>query len=417
MKKYQLSLIAIILSVIIISGCKKKEEDKYFASTNSVSLYGKVYDQNNEALSGVIVKLNDKTTVTDSEGAYKLSQLTPSNGNQTIYFEKAGYISLTRNESLNQSLTINVSMISLSSSIVTVTTFSAYQGTRITTSNGSFVNLPGNNYIDKYGNSYTGAVRAQVVYINPECSEFSHQIDGSSYMIDEYGQFLDSYGVLRVDLFDANGNEIIYHNDSVYFKSTGAEIGVTIPQSKIANAPQSITLYSYDNNRAAYVASGTATQNGTGQFIGSVQHFSSWTCATQASIYSQGSAQYTINGGAYSMQTFSIFNSFMAYYHADTTGMGQNYTSLSCNGSDGYMYISFDNIQSAGTYSIGSTVGIHIGPPGVSQLSFSSGSLTITRYDNIGGLIEGTFSGVCSDGINTYNVTGGSFSMIRSPNQ
>lgn len=419
MKTVQFSIITFCLSLILVySGCKKKEDDKYFASNNSVSLYGKVYNQDNEALSGVVVKINDKSTITNSEGVFKISQLTPSSGKQTIYFEKDGFISLTRNESLTQSLTVNVSMISLSSSMVTLSTFSANQGTRVTISNGSFVNLPANHFKDANGNDYNGAVRAQIVYINPESSEFYHQIDGSSYLIDEYGQYLDSYGVLRVDLFDSNGNEVIYENDSVFYKSTGAEIGVTIPQSKVADAPQSITLYSYDNTKSAYVASGTASKNGAGQYVGSVSHFSSWTCAIPGSIYSQGSAQYTIDGGIYSAQTFSAFNSFIAYYHVDTTGMGSNYTYVDCSGTDGYMFISFDNIQSPGSYSIGSTVGVHIAPPGVSQqLSFSSGTLTITRYDNVGGLIEGTFSGVCTDGTYTYNVTGGSFSMIRSPNQ
>ena len=416
MKNLQFSLIALLLSVIIIvSGCKKKEEDKYFSSTNSISISGKVYNQDNEVIPGVTVKINDKSAITDSEGVYKLNNIGTANTKLTIQFTKDGYISITRNEIVSQSLDINVSMISLSSNLVSQTTFSSQQGTTISTSDGSFVNLPANNFQDVNGNDYNGVIKVQAIYINPDNANFSQFIDQSSYLVNDYGQYLESYGVLRVELLDANGNEIIYQNDSMY-KSGGASIGVTIPQSKISSAPQNITLYSYDNTKSAYVASGTASKNG-GQYVGTVSHFSSWTCAEIGSAPSIGSAQYTINGGIYSNQTFSNFNYFSAGYTIDTSGV-YNYTYISANGLDGYFDIYLVNIQSIGTYPIdGSYTYVSVAPPSASSMSLQSGTVNITRYDAVGGLIEGTFNGSVSDTSGTYNVSNGAFSVIRASDQ
>ncbi|OFX18362.1 MAG: hypothetical protein A2033_14020 [Bacteroidetes bacterium GWA2_31_9] len=419
MKNLQSNYFVLFISLIVlIYGCKKDEQEvKYFGSANTVTITGKILDQNNVAISEATLVINEKSYITNSDGEYNIKLIQAPNTKVSITYSKNGYISLTRNEIVGQSINIKVSLIALSSNMVSQTTFSAEQGTTVTNFDGSFVHLPANNYKDVNGNQYNGAVKVQMISINPDNSNFSQMIDGSSYMVDEYGQYLESFGVMRVELHDANGNEIIYNSDSSYYKSTGASIGVTIPQSKVADAPQSITLYSYDNTKSAYVATGTATKNGAGQYVGSVQHFSSWTCAEIGSAPSQGSAQYTIDGGIYTNQTFSLFDSFYAFYHVDTTGSGSNYTYIDCSGSDGYFFMSLDNVQSVGSYTITTGVGAHFSPPGSSQITMQSGTIIITRYDSVGGLIEGTFSGTCIDGTYTYTVSNGSFSMIRSANQ
>lgn len=412
MKNLQLKFIALFSVLIIFSGCKKTEEEKYFLSQNSTSISGKVFNQNNEPLSGVTVKINGKSTISDSEGAYEISNLATSNSKLTIQYSKDGFISLTRTVTIAQSINVSVALISLSSDIVSQTSFSAVEGTTIT-STGSYVILPANNYKDINGNQYTGTVKAQVIYINPDNNNFSQLIDGSSYLTDEYGQYLESFGVLRVELYDASGNEIIYNADSSYNKSSGAYVGIAIPQSKMSSAPQYITLYSYNSTKSAYVASGTASKSG-GQYVGTVSHFSSWTCAIQGSPQSMGNAQYTIDGGIYSNQILSNFNTFYGVIYNDTTGFD---TYISVSGTDGDLYFILRNVQSVGTYQISSINLAFLTPPASPQLTLQNGSITVTRFDSVGGFIEGTFYGTASDTSGTYNISNGSFSVIRSADQ
>ncbi len=45
----------------------------------------------------------------------------------------------------------------------------------------------------------------------------------------------------------------------------------------------------------------------------------------------------------------------------------------------------------------------------------TSCTVTITDYGSVGGLVEGTFSAVVSDGTSTLTITNGTFSVVRMP--
>lgn len=409
MKKLLFSLAIVFLAtVIIVSSCKKKEEEETPTPTpTTLSISGIVYNQDDVVLSGVTITANGKTATTDANGAFSITEITKPSGKLAIYFKKSGFISVSRFESVSSTLSLNISMIDLTSGMACTTNFDASAGGTLTSSNAN-VSLPGNNFKDASGNTYSGNVNLDMVYIDPTTSNYERFLDGSSKILDESGANLESFGVLRVDLMDDNDNMLAFEGtDSM------ASIAMTIPQSKLADAPQEISLYTFDVTKSAYVASGTATKNG-GQYVGTVSHFSSWTCAKIAPAATTNLMQYKLNGGAYQNQLFSNFESFEAYYQVDS--LYGNKTVIYCSGADGTISFYLSNVNTTGTYNIdGEMNTVYINPGNQNNMGLLGGSyVQITKYGAVGGVIEGTFSGTCADTSASYSVNAGSFSIVRS---
>lgn len=413
MKKILFSLSVIFLAtIIIVSSCKKKEDPDPIS--NTVSITGTVYNQDNVVLAGVNITASGKTATTDANGTFSISGISKPSGKLAVYFKKSGFISVSRFETVSSTLSISVSMIDLSSGMAASTTFDASAGGYLNTSDGTSVNLPANSFKDASGNPFTGNVTINMAYIDPTLANYERLLDGSSQMLDDAGNQLESFGLLRVELMDDSGNPIVFQADSMY--KGYANVGVTIPSSKQSTSPQEVTLYSFDSNKSAYVSSGATASKVGGQYVGSVSHFSSWNCAIkQQTIPTQGTMQYYLTGGQFQNQLFSVFDTKQAYYSIDT--IQGNATRIYCSGTDGTISIILRMVQGVGEYSFdGANNTGFLFPASFSQINFQSGTVFINKYEQVGGLIEGTFNGICKLGTDTtnYTVSNGTFSITRT---
>ncbi|HIE15489.1 MAG TPA: carboxypeptidase regulatory-like domain-containing protein [Bacteroidales bacterium] len=144
-------------------------------------------------------------------------------------------------------------------------------------------------------------------------------------------------------------------------------------------------------------------------------------------VLQYGPTDITISGGIYgSGRTFELGPFFYREgYYISSSGK----TNISCDGGGGIMDISFTGQK--GTYPIYPSSGYKVKSAGDTAIIFTlyfdnkyftinSGELYVTHYDNVGGLIEGNFSGVGilqgDTTINEYRISG-RFSARRTADQ
>lgn len=131
-----------------------------------------------------------------------------------------------------------------------------------------------------------------------------------------------------------------------------------------------------------------------------------------------GPNQFTIDGGGFSNQTFNNFSITKTGQYSEFNEMGQIFktTNITLEGEDGTFNLSFyDNVT--GTYTSNCYGSFsQIGGTNL-YFSFTNMTMTVTKYGNVGQLIEGTFSGDGTNDNGAFTITNGKFSVIRMPNQ
>ena len=119
-----------------------------------------------------------------------------------------------------------------------------------------------------------------------------------------------------------------------------------------------------------------------------------------------------LNGFTYRGLTYNSFNDIKTgtYY------VTNNYTSIYASGTDGYISIEVpgNNIGQFPISAAKSITACYISITSTSYYnSLTTGTINVTKYNNVNGLIEGTFSGTIIASGDTSIVTGGKFSVVR----
>lgn len=110
----------------------------------------------------------------------------------------------------------------------------------------------------------------------------------------------------------------------------------------------------------------------------------------------------TINGDSLTFYTLTGFDNYTGTYYS-----ASGETGIDLSGPNGYIYIYFDG-HTTGTFNI---ISCYAEIPSENWMgNMVSGTVTVTRYDEVGGLIEGTFTGTFDDG---SQITNAEFSVIR----
>ncbi len=204
------------------------------------------------------------------------------------------------------------------------------------------------------------------------------------------------------------------------------------PQSLTDRTIQTFAQYgSYTFSVPQNIFSGTLTAYANGTSVTASPSLNGTTGGTQdvqICVMQLGPTDITISGGIYGSGTF--INGPFPYKGGYYMNLSQQ-TSVECYGGGKDMYVYFDG-NSTGTFNIfgyaykngfksgsGDTAMISLYLD-TNQIEMNSGTLEITRYDGVGGLIEGNFSGygtIYGDTTMTlYNISG-EFSVQRHDDQ
>jgi hypothetical protein len=264
-----------LIMLLIASGCKKEEDvltttnTTTFTPTLMTNVKGIVLDENQNPISGVTVNIgNSNSTTSSGNGLFTFNDISVPE-RAMIYFEKSGYFNTSRACEVNNDVSNYLRIVMDEQQIVG--NFSASSGGNLDY-NGINLQFPANSYTDEYGNPIYDDINVSVNKISPGDPNFSMRVPGGDLRATRTNgddRRLYSYGMIDVVLTGDNGESINTTTGS------NTQIRMPIADNMLADAPNEIPLWHYDDLTGIWVEEGIATKSGN-EYIGYVSHFSYW---------------------------------------------------------------------------------------------------------------------------------------------
>jgi uncharacterized protein (TIGR02145 family) len=274
-----LLLVALTISVFIFS-CRKNDIQIIIPNNSNPDLVTKVTtaisgfvtNENDEAMSGAIVRVGSAFLNTDQFGYFEIKNVEVNETAATFNVSKNGYFKLTKTFMAKEgkSAFFRIKLTRKES----IGTIDAASGGDVSLSNGTTISLPADGVKNaSTGVSYTGSITVSAHYIDPTAADIAGIMPGDLRGLRTNGDLnvLDSYGMLEVELTGASG-ELLQIADG-----KKATLTMAIPSSLTATAPATIPLWYFDEATGLWKEEGSANKVGN-QYVGEVAHFSTWNC-------------------------------------------------------------------------------------------------------------------------------------------
>jgi hypothetical protein len=271
-----LFLILIVSSAFIYYGCKSDNttEPGNNGETVSTTISGIILDESNAPIVGAEVSSAGQTAITNSSGGFIFSNIKVPKARFVVNTSKSGYFKGSYADVPVANGTSNIKIYLMTAGVTQVVDASI--GGEATLNNGSKVKLNANTITNSDGSAYNGNVNLSVGYLDPTSENFANLVPGGDMQAqrtDNSETTLYSYGIIKVDMKNDNGDDLKIKSGNT------SEITVDIPPSMVANSPQTIPLWHYDETTGLWKEEGTATKQGD-KYVGTVSHFSDWNCDT-----------------------------------------------------------------------------------------------------------------------------------------
>jgi len=272
-KRLLISLSTLLFALLILFNSCKKDENTDSNSTlgSYTTVSGIITDRQLNPISGATISISGKTTITDANGLYLISNASFTD-RCVVKCEKQGYFEgISRVKGISGGVTrCEIRLIDATPDF----TFSAGTPQQLQIVGGAEIQLNANSYQTTNGSNYSGQVNIAVEHLNPDDADFNFLSPGTDLagknLSGEEKQLL-SYGMLLVKMTDNSGNNL------ELLSGNTAEIKMPVPASLLGNAPTTIPLWHFNEVTGIWEEDGTATLQGN-NYIGTVSHFSSWNC-------------------------------------------------------------------------------------------------------------------------------------------
>jgi hypothetical protein len=274
-----------VTSGLLLSQCKKDDttvppvdistDSQYISDSGpkvSTTLSGLVLDETQRPVPGALVEAYGKTVTTDAAGEFTLANIQVPANRCYLKCSKQGYFTGSSALIPQANGSMFVQMILMNATATHQ--IDAAAGGTASLSNGSSVQLPASGIVRKDGSPYSGRVNVTVRHLDPSELSFPAVVPGgdlAAQRTDNSGTILYSYGILRVLLRDGSGNDLQLANGKE------ATLKVAISPKQSAEAPATIPLWYFDEQKGLWREEGEATRQGN-QYIGKVKHFTDWNC-------------------------------------------------------------------------------------------------------------------------------------------
>lgn len=361
-----------------MSNCKKDDTDNPttdpIVASTVCSVAGIVVDMNDMPIQGVMVNIEGSSLapkMTNQYGAFYFSSAVTSS-RISATFSKTNFFKVTKSEVAvsNGSIIFHVMMIPKNSEISSSSILNSASGGDVAlTSSDTKITFAANSFVDANGNSYSGNVHVDLAYLDPSADNFHQLIPGGDMLainVSNDNGILYSYGIIKVEIKDANGNFLQLKSDA----ASKATIEVGVPPSMQSTAPAIIPLWYFDVIKGKWVEEGQATLTG-GRYIGQVSHFTDWNCdvwsPTQATITGTVKDQSGLpvaNVGIRTGQSFTTTNNLGVYQRNVPSGMSLDVSILN--------YFGHTQTKSAGMLGAEQTVTVDFIVP---QMNYIRGKL------------------------------------------
>jgi len=128
----------------------------------------------------------------------------------------------------------------------------------------------GSGFVTESGTAYSGNVNVSGTYIDPTADDINQIMPGSLRSASVDGEsLLASFGMMAIELTDDNGNPLQLSEGNT------AELSASIPEELSSNAPATIPMWYFNEEKGYWVEEGEAQKIGN-KYVGSVKHFSFW---------------------------------------------------------------------------------------------------------------------------------------------
>lgn len=239
-----------------------------------IALSGIVRDASGTPIEGVSIVSGSSSATTNTDGFFEFDQIqvvSVLNDRSVVRFSKAGYFDVVRSMNAADGESWEVVMCKKENNDFTsIKTYSSSSDQTLQAGEMK-IDMPQDGYkVDGTGASYTGKVKSEMVYLDPNNERFSEMMPGgdlAAVRSDNSSAQLVSYGMTDLNMYAENGDKLQLKD------GCKAKLTFPIPAGMGENPPASIPLWSFNEKTGLWEEEGSAALQGN-VYVGEVAHFS-----------------------------------------------------------------------------------------------------------------------------------------------
>lgn len=241
-----------------------------------IALSGIVRDASGTPIEGVSIVSGSSAATTNTDGFFEFDQIqvvSVLNDRSVVRFSKAGYFDVVRSMDADDAEGASWEVVMCKKENNDFTSIKTYSSSSDQTLQAGEmkIDMPQDGYkVDGTGLSYTGKVKSEMVYLDPNNECFSEMMPGgdlAAVRSDNSSAQLVSYGMTDLNMYAENGDKLQLKDGSK------AKLTFPIPAGMGENPPASIPLWSFNEKTGLWEEEGSAALQGN-VYVGEVAHFS-----------------------------------------------------------------------------------------------------------------------------------------------
>lgn len=241
-----------------------------------IALSGIVRDASGTPIEGVSIVSGSSAATTNTDGFFEFDQIqvvSVQNDRSVVRFSKAGYFDVVRSMNADDAEGASWEVVMCKKENNDFTSIKTYSSSSDQTLQAGEmkIDMPQDGYkVDGTGAGYTGKVKSEMVYLDPNNERFSEMMPGgdlAAVRSDNSIAQLVSYGMTDLNMYAENGDKLQLKDGSK------AKLTFPIPAGMGENPPASIPLWSFNEKTGLWEEEGSATLQGN-VYVGEVAHFS-----------------------------------------------------------------------------------------------------------------------------------------------
>lgn len=243
-----------------------------------IALSGIVRDASGTPIEGVSIVSGSSAATTNTDGFFEFDQIqvvSVQNDRSVVRFSKAGYFDVVRSMDADDDAADGASWEVVmcrkeNNDFTSIKTYSSSSDQTLQAGEMK-IDMPQDGYkVDGTGAGYTGKVKSEMVYLDPNNERFSEMMPGgdlAAVRSDNSSAQLVSYGMTDLNMYAENGDKLQLKEGSK------AKLTFPIPAGMDKNPPASIPLWSFNEKTGLWEEEGSAALQGN-VYVGEVAHFS-----------------------------------------------------------------------------------------------------------------------------------------------
>lgn len=238
-----------------------------------IALSGIVRDASGTPIEGVSIVSGSSAATTNTDGFFEFDQIQVVSvlNRSVVKFSKAGYFDVVRSMDAADGASWEVVMCKKENNDFTsIKTYSSSSDQTLQAGEMK-IDMPQDGYkVDGTGASYTGKVKSEMVYLDPNNERFAEMMPGgdlAAVRSDNSSAQLVSYGMTDLNMYAENGDKLQLKD------GCKAKLTFPIPAGMDKNPPASIPLWSFNEKTGLWEEEGSAALQGN-VYVGEVAHFS-----------------------------------------------------------------------------------------------------------------------------------------------